>query len=550
MKVIKLLAVLVGLPALLWLPARAQNSPLVRVPNTSLKLPAVPESFGYATERAFGSLSFIDPLAIVVPPGETNRLFVVEQEGTIAVITNLAQPTRSVFLDIEVPVVSGGEQGLLGLAFHPGYATNRQFYIFYTLNSATAAGSGLHDRLSQFLVRENDPNEADPDSELVLIDQYDQAANHNGGDLHFGPDGYLYVALGDEGGGNDSHGNSQRIDRDFFAGILRIDVDRRPGNLDPNPHPANTNSVGGFAYSVPADNPFVGATSFNGLPLVSSRVRTEFWAVGLRNPWRMSFDRDTGRLYCGDVGQERFEEIDIIERGGNYGWSYREGLVAGPRGNPPAGVTFQSPILVYSHGNATNQGFSVTGGVVNRGERLSGLYGAYIFADYVSGHIWATRYAGTTNPPFTRLLTDTEVAGFDIDPRNGDVLLADRNQDTIKRLVHSSTPVGDPLPPTLAETGVFKDLVTLEPEAGVVPYDLNMPFWSDGAEKQRWFSLPNTNLTFGFSELANWFLPTGAVWIKHFSLPLTNGVPESTRRLETRFVVRNALGAWSHLSLG
>lgn len=516
---------------------------LERAPNTTLQLPQVPASFGYRTENAFGNLTFVNPVAIATPPGETNRLFVVEQGGVISVITNLATPTRSIFLDVTGRVVSGGERGLLGLAFHPGYASNRQFYVFYTLNASSAAGIGLHDRLSRFVASTFNPNQADPGSELPLISQYDEASNHNGGDIHFGPDGYLYVALGDEGGANDNYANSQRIDRDFFAGILRLDVDHRPGSRTPNPHPANTNSPGQFAYSIPADNPFLDVTAFNGASLVPARVRTEFWAVGLRNPWRMSFDRDTGRLYAADVGQDRWEEVNLIQRGGNYGWSYREGLVAGPRPNPPAGVTFEAPILVYAHGSATNQGFSITGGLVYRGSRLSDLYGAYIFADYVNGHIWGTRYTGTNNPPFFRLTADNAIAGFGIDPRNGDLLTADQDQDTIKRLVYSTTSTGSPLPPTLADTGAFKNLATLEPETGIVPYDINVPFWSDGAIKQRWFSLPDTNLKFGFNRLGNWALPAGSVWVKHFELR-TNDAPEAVRRLETRFIVRNSSGVY------
>lgn len=522
----------------------AQAGPsLVREPNESLRLPQTPQTFGFTTTRAFGPLTFTDPVAVVNAPGETNRLFVVEQAGIVAAIAHLEAPTRSVFLDLRARVTSGGERGLLGLAFHPGFATNRQFFVFYTPTLAGPAGTGLYNRLSRFTAMDG-LQTADPASELVLISQFDEASNHNGGDLTFGPDGFLYVALGDEGGANDSYNNSQRIDKDFFAGILRLDVDGRSGSLLPHPHAANTNAQGAAAYWVPADNPFVGATSFNGLAVVANRVRTEFWAVGLRNPWRMSFDRETGLLYAGDVGQNRWEEVNVIQRGGNYGWSYREGNAPGPRPNPPASAQLLAPMVAYGHGSGTNQGFSVTGGVVYRGERFPALYGAYLFADYVSGHVWATRYTGTNNPPFWRLTWDSGVAGFGVDPRNGDILLADQDQDTIKRLGFNTTPVGDPLPATLADTGAFEDLATLRPAKGVVPYDINVPFWSDGAEKQRWFSLADTNQVFGFEAGGNWSLPLGAVWVKHFELELTDGDPASRRRLETRFIVRNTVGMY------
>jgi hypothetical protein len=392
--------------------------------------------------------------------------------------------------------------------------------------------------LSRFETSPANPHLALTNSEVVLINQRDEASNHNGGDLHFGPEGYLYVALGDEGGANDNWNNSQRIDKDFFAGLLRLDVDKRPGSLPPNAHPASTTN-----YAVPPDNPFVGATSFNGSPVNPANVRTEFWAVGLRNPWRFSFDRVTGWLYCGDVGQGAWEEINVITRGGNYGWAYREGAHAGPKA-PPAGFTSIDPILEYGHGSGTNQGNSVTGGVVYRGSRLPLLDGAYVFADYVSGNVWALRYDGTNAAGWQRLTGNPNIAGFGLDPSNGDVLLADLNAGQIKRLLYT-TVSGAPLPATLADTGAFTNLATLEPHPGIVAYDVNVPFWSDGALKSRWFSVPNPTgrITFRYPTPPNyvpWTFPTGTVWIKHFELELTNGVPESRRRLETRFLVRDA----------
>ncbi len=529
-----------------WLlPATALGQPFglpTRVTNTTLKLPAQPPQFGYRTERAFGDLNFTDPVAIVTPPGESNRVFVVEQAGRIIVVPDLANPTNAVFLDITGRTMLGGERGLLGLAFHPGYKTNGYFYVFYTRNATTAAGSGLHDRLARFTVSPDDPNRALPDTEAPLFTQRDEAENHNGGDLHFGLDGYLYVALGDEGGGNDQYNNSQRIDKDFFAGLLRIDVDQRPGSLPPNPHAAVSAN-----YTVPPDNPFVGATSFNGKAVDPTKVRTEFWAVGLRNPWRFCFDRATGLLYCGDVGQDAREEVDLIVKGGNYGWNYREATIAGPR-PPPAGFASLPPLLDYEQpltgGNNRFRGNCVIGGVVYRGARLSQLFGAYIFADYASGNIWALRHDGAKVVSWLRLTSNTGISGFGTDPRNGDVLFANLNDDTIKRIGYDATPTGPALPPTLADTGAFSDLTTLTPHPGIVPYELNVPFWSDGAHKTRWFSVPAVKQKIGFNPTANWSFPTGTVWIKHFDLELTRGVPASRRRLETRFLVRNNNGVY------
>ncbi|PYM13694.1 MAG: hypothetical protein DME18_08405, partial [Verrucomicrobia bacterium] len=529
----------------------AQSSGLTqRVPNTTLTFPLSPPVYGYITTNAFGSLTLTNPAAMASPTGETNRLFVAEQRGRVAVVTNLLNPTRTVFLDISSRVVGGvpnDERGLLGLAFHPGYATNRYFFVFYSTISTTpgVATNVLHQRLSRFQTMAGDPDQADPNSELILINQYDQADNHNGGDLHFGPDGYLYVSLGDEGNQNGSLNNTQLIDKDFFSAILRIDVDNLPTSVPANPHPSNTNNPAGtINYAVPPDNPFVGATNFNGASVNPARVRTEFFAVGLRNPWRFSFDAANGLLYCGDVGQDTWEEVDIIVKGGNYGWNYREGLHPGPR-TPPVGFTSINPIQEYRHGSASNQGNSVTGGVVYRGSRITQVFGAYIFSDYVSGNVWMLRHDGTNTVPFVRLTGNPSISAFGIDPSNGDVLLADQGADTIKRLVYNTNVVsGTALPPTLADTGAFSDLSSLSPNAGIVPYDINVPFWSDNAQKSRWFSVPDTTRTIGFNSDGNWSFPTGTVWIKHFDFDLTNGVPESRKRLETRFIVRNSGGVY------
>lgn len=531
--------------------ATAQTSGLqARVPNTTLKMPAEPVVYGYAVTRAFGSLAFSDPTAIAAPPGETNRLFVAEQLGRVAVITNLASPTRSVFLDLSSRVIGGAadERGLLGLVFHPGYATNRYFFVVYSTLSTTpgVATDAPHQRLSRFEARDGNPDQADSATEVVLINQYDRTAYHNAGDLHFGPDGYLYASVGDDSNGDL---NSQRIDQDFFSGILRLDVDKGPGNPEPNPHPSIVRGPSGLAaYSVPADNPFIGATVFNGSPVDPARVRTEFWAVGLRNPWRFSFDPSGGTLYCADVGDETWEEVDVVEKGGNFGWNYFEGTHAYPPGSgrtPPAGFAETNPIFEYHHGSAADQGNSITGGLVYRGSRIPQLFGAYLYADFIDGNIWALRYDGTTTTSLGRLAVRTGVTAFGTDPRNGDVLMADRNADTITRLTYDTNVVsGAPLPPTLADTGAFRDLAALTPNPGIVPYEINLPFWSDNALKRRWFTVPDTNDTIGFAPDGNWSFPTGSIWIKHFDLELTRGDPASAHRLETRFIVRNTEGVY------
>jgi uncharacterized repeat protein (TIGR03806 family) len=519
------------------------QGPLTRTAASTLRLPFSPSAQTYVTARKFPTLSFTQPVAVVTPPDETNRLFVVEKTGRIWVLSDLsaATPTRTLFLDLRSRITGAtsndDERGLLALAFHPQYAANGQFYVWYTLTTTTSAGSGLHDRLARFRVSATDPNLADSTSEQPLLTQRDEASNHNGGQLLFGPDGYLYLSIGDEGGANDTYQNSQRIDKDFFSAILRLDVDQKPGSLSPNTHPA----VHSGTYTVPADNPFVGATAFNGAAVTPSAVRTEFWAVGLRNPWRMSFDSGTGQLWCADVGQDSREEIDVIVRGGNYGWNYREGTIAGPRGSPPAAATFLAPIWDYPR----TSGLSITGGFVYRGTARPELSGRYLFADYLSGRIWALTPDGTNPVAADRvqqLATDTSIVSFGLDPSTGDILLVDLAEGVLKRLIPDPASIGADFPATLSATGAFSNLATLAPSAGVVSYEPNVSFWSDYAKKRRWFAIADATSRMEFSANGAWGFPTGSVWIKHFDLELVRGDPSSARRLETRFLIKNASG--------
>jgi len=520
--------------ALLCLLLPLSTTAASRQANTTLAFPQEP--YSYSLEDAFPGIVFADgAVAMATPPGETNRLFVVEKSGAIWVISDLSNPVKSMFLDLSVLVDASGEGGALGLAFHPGYASNRLFFVYYTLQTSTADGSGFHDRLARFQTSPTNPNLALSGSEVPLITQYDQADNHNAGDLHFGPDGYLYVSLGDEGGGGDGYGNSRTITKDFFAGILRIDVDKRPGSLAPNPHPASSSN-----YSVPSDNPFVGVTSHNGSPVNPADVRTEFWAVGMRNPWRFSFDPANGRLFCGDVGENLSEELNVIVKGGDYGWNYREGSLIS-QGNPAPGVTLIPPILDYGHGSESYEGTTVVGGVVYRGQRISELRGNYIFGDYGSGNIWSLQYDGTNVTDLRRLTGMVGLVSFGVDPSNGDILLTQPWYAPLQRLVRTS-PSGT-LPAKLSDTGAFQNLTTLTPHPGIVDYDINTPFWSDNAKKRRWFSVPGTE-QIDFSANGNWRFPNGTVWVKHFDLELTNGIASSARRLETRFLIKNPSGIY------
>ncbi len=511
--------------------------PLTRATLTTLHLPATAPTQGFRTTAALGGLSFDQPVAIVADPTNPKRLFVVEKPGRIMVVPDQTNPTAAVFLDLRSSVGdASGELGLLALALHPDFAHDGHFYVWYTTNTTSSAGTGRHDRLERFSVSTDDANVADPDSGVPLITQFDEQPNHNGGDLHFGPDGYLYLSIGDEGGANDSQQNSQRIDRDFFSCILRLDVDQRPGSLPPNPHPA----VNPGTYAIPPDNPYVGATSFNGDAVDPKAVRTEMWAVGLRNPWRFSFDPSTASLWVGDVGQDAREEIDVVTRGGNYGWSYREGSIAGPRSSPPAAASFIDP--VYDYGNSG--GYSITGGIVYRDIQLSQLEGAYVFADYGSGLIRSLRRQADGPPEVTTLTTDAGITGFLSNPLDGNILLADTAEGLIKQLVYDAKLTGTPFPTKLSETGAFSSLNPLTPQPGFVAYEPIVAFWSDYALKSRWFALQDDTGTFGFAAYGNWEKPTGAVWLKQFDLELTRGDPATARHVETRFLVKTPTGVY------
>ncbi|MFD0895584.1 PQQ-dependent sugar dehydrogenase [Luteolibacter ambystomatis] len=541
-----------------------------RFANPNLGMPQDPPVNAIAVVNAFPGLGFTKALCFTTPPGDTKRLFVCEIGGLLKVIPDVtaASPTAATVLNLNTAIATpsrtpaetitggaNGECGLLGLAFHPNYSSNGYFYLAY---SATKAGSsGFYERVSRFTVPQNQLTAAapvaDPSSELILIEQYDEGPNHNGGDLHFGPDGYLYWSVGDEENPNDFRLNSQRINKDFFSGLFRIDVDKKPGNPEPNMHAAVPRDNGVARYSVPADNPWVGATSFNGLTVDPATVRTEFFAVGLRSPWRFSFDTN-GEIWLGDVGQDRYEELDIITKGGNYGWVYREGLHdinVTNAGWPakPANYTSIDPIWEYNHaalaGDSNFKGNSIIGGVVYHGDRLPSLKGSYIFGDQVSGNIWSLTRAGNVpggEVTVVRIGGQAFLSNFGTDPSNGDVLVSDYFGGRIMRIA-PATPTNS-FPTTLSATGLFADLTDLSPAPSLIPYTPNVTFWSDNAVKQRWFSIPDGTSKMTFSKDGAWTYPAGQIWVKHFDMEMDRGNPATKKRIETRVLVKNSGGAY------
>jgi len=400
------------------------------------------DEFPVQAEVAFKGLTFSQPLGIVPCPGKKDVLFIVEKTGRVQMLEGLGtdKVTKREVFNITQPkdgkFEMGGECGLLGFAPHPKWRENGQVFVYYSLK----INNKLHQRLARFKLSTTEPFSVDATTEQPLMTQLDPASNHNGGDVHFGPDGYLYFSCGDGGAGNDVFNNAGYINKGFFAGIFRIDVDNRPTSLAPNPGPSVAVDPQGKAfYTIPADNPFIGATSHRGQKIEAGTVRTEVWATGMRNPWRFSFDPVKGTCFAGDVGQNLFEEIDIVVAGGDYGWSVVEGLHEfnhkDPSGKqqPPkllAPEGFTLPIYEYDR----KIGNSVTGGIVARDTKVEVLKDAYVFGDFGSGRIvtlrekdgkWESRVVGK----------DFTIAGLGVDPSTGDVLIASLGGD-VKRLVN------------------------------------------------------------------------------------------------------------------
>lgn len=315
---------------------------------------------GWEPVDAQGRPQEFRPVVLAHAGDGSNRIFICEQHGQIFALAPNSQEAK-LFLDIRDRVKyfdRQNEEGLLGVAFHPDYEKNGKFYAYYTLEP------GQISIVSEFKVSD-DPSKADATSERVLMKVEQPFWNHNGGTIEFGPDGYLYIGLGDGGSGNDPFGNAQNLNV-LLGSILRIDVDSKTGDKE---------------YGIPADNPFVN----------QKNAQPEIYAYGFRNMWRFSFDRETGKLWCADVGQNLWEEINIVEKGGNYGWNLKEATKQ--FGSKTLGsTTVADPIWEYDHGI----GKSITGGFVYRGSKVPALKGKYLYADYVSGKLWALTYNPAT----------------------------------------------------------------------------------------------------------------------------------------------------------
>lgn len=525
--------------------------------NNALPMGAPVAAGAWQTVKAFPNLTFATPTFLMAEPN-SNRLLVGGDQGFIWVFdNNPTASTKSVFLDLTAHCQGFNGSGLLGLAFHPDYgkagSPNRGYiYVSYQYTPGPVKGSPSappessstpsYNRLSRFTVPDGSAV-ADPGSELVLINQFDRDLWHGGGGMFFGLDRFLYISVGDEGGQADEYAQSQRIDFSLFGGVLRIDVDNDPNRSHPvrrQPRSATTPPAGWpttftAGYSIPNDNPFLDPSGGN---------LEEFWCIGLRSPHRMTLDPVTGQIWLGDVGNGGWEELDLIQKGANYQWPWREGDHPGFKPQPATIIgTSTAPFYNYSHDNGNN---CIIGGYVYRGSQFAAqLTGRYIFGDNISNRIW---FVDPYGPPtqiyteFADLPPGIEYVGglssFGLD-RNNELYMCTTGQTaSIYKLQYSGPPTPQ-LPPLLSQTGAFSDVRSLTPALGVLPYTVNVPLWSDAAVKTRWLAVPSgTAIT--FSPTGEWTFPSGTVFIKHFELPVDDRNPAIKRRIETRIIVRDA----------
>ncbi|HEY6642097.1 PQQ-dependent sugar dehydrogenase [Povalibacter sp.] len=457
--------------------------------------------------QPFTSLSFDASVALLQAPNDNGNWYVVEQGGTIKRFSGTNPASASTYGT--VTVTSGGEMGLLGMAFHPDFPTDSRVFLSYTIR----VSNRLESRISSFA---NSSTTALGGTETILLRVTQPEDNHNGGDIHFGPDGFLYIGFGDGGGAGDNHGstgNGQRLTT-LLGKMLRIDV----------------NSA--TPYGIPAGNPFA-SQALCPADGRSSGECPEIYAWGLRNPWRWSFDRATGELWVGDVGQGQWEEVNRISRAGNYGWRCREGAHGYDPDTPGCSTAaLIDPETEYDH----SLGTAITGGYVYRGTQSTPLKGRYLFGDSGTGRIWAwlPENATAQAPRQPTQLADTTLSIVSFGEGNdGEMYVV--NYNSLHRLVFQAPTGGGTVPASLSATGCVTPADPKQPASGLIPYAINAPFWSDGAAKDRWIGLPDgQNITVQAS--GDWDFPNGTVLMKNFTL--------ASRLIETRLFMRHPDGSW------
>ena len=487
--------------------SRNGKQKLKRQPWTTSRIVGSPEPPApYRTQLAFPKLKFDEPLAMTFVPG-SGRLIVVEHFGKVYSFEqrrDVAQ--KELFLDL-AKVLAVDRVSTLGIAFHPKFVDNGFVFISYR-----RSGEKRGTKVARFRVSRDAPRRVDPASHEILIDWH--SAGHDGGCLKFGPDGYLYIGIGDGGGLHDPVQRGQDLGY-LNSSILRIDVDRRQENR---------------AYRIPEENPFRDVPG----------ARPEIWAYGFRQPWKLSFDRQTGQLWTADVGEDLWESVYRVQRAGNYGWSVNEGgrpfRPQRRRGPTP----MRKPVVAHDHSMFR----SITGGFVYRGVQQAMLQGRYIYGDYDTGKIWSLLLDGDHIVEHRELCDSTlRIAGFAEDGP-GELYLVDHVGGQIHSLVPNEVAdTSNAFPRQLSETGLFTSTRDHTPAPGVLPYEVLAPQWTDGSTKQRFVALPG-NAVIEFEAVRfpyrggrdGWKFPDGTVLVETHTLAMDTSDPRSGRRLETRIL--------------
>jgi uncharacterized repeat protein (TIGR03806 family) len=502
-------------------PAPPSSGLDARPSNTSCLAPSrTTNPFTLGTERVFPNLrEFDNPLAMLQAPNDSSRWFVIEKVGLVRTFANdPGVSTRQMFLNIGGPVYSSCDDcGLLGMAFHPDFPATPRVYLSFTSNA------GFTTRISEFRTPDGGLS-LDPNSERQIITVDQTQLGHYGGHIAFGPDGFLYIGIGDGGGINDVHGvtgNGQNLTT-LLGKVLRIDIDRGGG--------------GDGDYEIPDGNPFKGGNRRCGEGGTNGEGENcpEIYAWGFRHPSRWSFDRQTGDLWVGDQGQSTFEEVDRVALGGNYGWRCFEGTLSTALacGNQ---TTLRPPIAQYGRGD----GDSITGGYVYRGAAISALAGRYVFGDFGSGRVWhiANDTAPTLNVSAAASLnTPFNISAFG-QGNDGELYIVSYGDGQLHRIT-GSTVGGSPVATELSATGCVGADAS-QPSSGLIPYQPSAPFWADGAAGQQWIGLPNgQNISVNAND--DWSFPNGTVLRKDFRL--------GSRLVETQLLMRHPDGVWAGYS--
>lgn len=481
----------------------------VRPSNTTCKPPARPDFDSSVTfEPAFNGTTFVAPIALRVAPGDASTFYVVQRGGQIMAIKR-GDTNKRQFLAFPAGVINDqGEGGLLAFAFDPKWPATPEAYVSYTTFSADSPAN-MRSVVARF--KSNDGGQTLDYGTLTEIFTVQQPfVNHNGGDISFGPDGFLYYGLGDGGSGGDPNKNGQNKDK-VLGKMLRIDVSGTDGARN---------------YKIPPTNPFAAG---GGAP--------EIFAMGLRNPWRWSFDTQTGDLWVGDVGQSAYEEVDIVKLGGNYGWNAREGRHCyEPKTDCPV-TGLIDPIAEHPRSEAQ----SITGGYVYRGTAIPALIGKFIYGDYPTGSVWAVQDEGGGQGTPLKLgnagATNNLVAfGQDAEGEVYTILIA---KGTISMMKPAKAAAPSTFPDRLSKTGCVDTQDPKRPANGLIGYEPNSPLWSDGAKKERFMALPDGK-TIKVNTDGDWEYPVGTVFMKTFFL--------DDKRVETRLFMRHDDGVWAGYS--